>query len=276
MHCAVLVTTVIVGSLMAAPVPAREIQPTWGFGLVHGELFRFPGQPYSPDHRDPARRNVPVAWKMFHTRVIDMGLVDPSYAAASTSRRFCDNVEALLPNENERNAFGCNGGVFFQTYPSRAQAEAALASRILDFTGPYDRFEIRVVDVTLGSRAAPVIAFPGRAAAEEAEASAAARAAAEAEAEAERARTTSLNRDVLERDRAIESGNAEAAARYQANLAEHERRAAAHRVEVARAAEARRVYEASLAESARRRAEWEADVAACRAGDRTRCGAAPR
>ena len=274
-HVAKFFAATLAFAAMNSPAAAQDFEQAWGFGLTHGELFRFPGQPYMPDHRDPALRNVPVAWKVLHTRVIDMGLVRPSYAARSTNRSFCDNADARLPNEAERDAFGCNGGLFFFTFPSREQAEASLARRLLELSRS-GRYEILVVDVTLGSRSAPVVTLPSPTNTDDATAAAAARANAEAN-RADMARTAGLNREVLERDRAIAAGNADAQARYQAALVDHQRREAAHQAEVARVDAARRAYEASLADHARRRAQWQADVAACQSGDRTRCaGAAPR
>jgi hypothetical protein len=89
--------------------------------------------------------------------------------------------------------------------------------------------------------------------------------------------TGSLNRQQAQRAAQENQNNVQNAQTFRRQQEEHNRA-------VAEAEAARRAYQADLAANtaereayARRRAQWEADVRACNAGDRSRCGtAAPR
>jgi hypothetical protein len=84
--------------------------------------------------------------------------------------------------------------------------------------------------------------------------------------------TSVLNRQQAERAANEDNANVQNAAVYQRQVAEHNRA-------VAEADMRRREYEAAVAANnaqraayERARAQWEADVRACNAGDRSRCG----
>lgn len=273
-------TTVAAAMVLLLPARSSAEEQMWGFGWTRGERLVDQSRPWSEVNHAIQRR-------AFRTAVMDMGVVrDPSYASATTNTLFCAALEAPLSSDDERLAYGCRGGLYFRVYRSLAEAEAALAREIAGVEQSNARYaswgspqvQITVLEISRGQTAAPVLRVapsdsggspvrsPGMSAATTS-------AAVEDDREIEE--TTDLNRQVLESDLAIQRANAQATAAHQTVVAEHERQAAAHRQEVARAAAARQVYEAGLAEHARRRAQWEADVAACNAGDRQRCASTP-
>lgn len=82
---------------------------------------------------------------------------------------------------------------------------------------------------------------------------------------AEQRITRALNDEIVQRNRLAENQERADRLAFEAARAEHER-------EVARALRARLDHEAALRDAAVARARWEADVRACAAGDRSRCG----
>ncbi len=82
---------------------------------------------------------------------------------------------------------------------------------------------------------------------------------------AEQRVTRALNDEIVQRNRLAENQEQADRAAFEAARAEHERA-------VARALQARLDHEAALREAAAAQARWEADVRACNAGDRSRCG----
>lgn len=82
-------------------------------------------------------------------------------------------------------------------------------------------------------------------------------------------RSELLNVEVNRKNAEVEARNAAARAAYATALAEHEAALAAREAEAARI---RAEAEKAQADHARAMAAWEADVAACRKGDVSRCG----
>lgn len=111
--------------------------PRWGYQFLNGYELQDPTKPYDSaptwvDGRPGPPRNPQIAAYIAYSNVKDMGPADISGDGAS-SANFCNG---FIAKHGEKRAGEMNlhcRGVFWRSFPSRAEAEAALQKDLADF-----------------------------------------------------------------------------------------------------------------------------------------------